>query len=218
MGILINIVWPEHSIERYIELSWTVTHLKERLELITGIPVAAQHLTLSPNVTVADSTITLDKLNIQPNTSLYVSDSRDQVEIDKLNSEDVEHFKISDEAYAARPDTFSKWKETHISTPSKIDQAWQKIYEKGIEIDQRCSVEGENKTRNGRVRFIGQVKGLPEGIWIGVEYDSPVGKNDGTFQGIRYFTANENYGSFLPPNRIQIIPCSPTNTDLNEEI
>lgn len=72
MGILINIVWPEHSIERYIELTWTVTHLKERLELITGIPVEAQHLTLSPNIVVTDSTITLDKLNIQPNTCLHV--------------------------------------------------------------------------------------------------------------------------------------------------
>ncbi|KAG4304388.1 hypothetical protein PORY_002098 [Pneumocystis oryctolagi] len=218
------------NIEKYIEPDWTVAHLKERLELITGIPVAAQQLTLSTGTVIENVTATLDTFDLTNCTHLYVSDTRDKTTIEESNKiddsyENSVHFQISDEAYAARPNTFAKWRDTHFEktnnnvTLSKTNRARQKIYEKGICIGEKCIVQGSNETRNGRVRFIGQVEGLPEGIWIGVEYDAPVGKNDGSFQGIRYFTASENHGSFLRPDRIKMCSPSPSiNTDSEEEI
>jgi len=40
----------------------------------------------------------------------------------------------------------------------------------------RCLVGSE---RRGTVRFVGSAEFSPTGVWIGVEYDEPVGKNDG---------------------------------------
>lgn len=140
-------------------------------------------------------------------------------------SEDTEHFKLSNEAYAARPNTFTKWRETHFEKMNdksaffRTNRALQKIHEKGICIGEKCIIKSTDQIRNGWVRFIGHVKGLPEGIWIGVEYDAPIGKNDGSFQGVRYFSANENCGSFLHPDRIEMCPPSPLmNADSEEEI
>ena len=33
--------------------------------------------------------------------------------------------------------------------------------------------------------------------WYGVELDDPVGRHDGTVQGVRYFAANDNHGVFV---------------------
>jgi len=35
--------------------------------------------------------------------------------------------------------------------------------------------------------FIGRVPELPLGFWVGIKYDEPVGKNDGSVKGVRYF-------------------------------
>lgn len=223
MGVPINIVSSQRNVERYVELNWTVSHFKERLELITGIPVDAQELSLSNDIVIMDTNATLDTLGLVPNTCIYVKDIRNKP--DEIESE-VTPFQLSDAAYAARSNTFVKWRKNHFpnssnnqSVLSKTEQTRKKIYEKGICVDQRCIVNGTDKNRNGWVRFIGEVKGLPEGFWIGVEYDVPVGKNDGSFQGVRYFTTNPNYGSFLPPDRIEMCPPSPSmSEDLNEEI
>ena len=48
-------------------------------------------------------------------------------------------------------------------------------------------------------RFVGQCAGLPKGFWVGVEYDEPVGKNDGSAKGTRYFKCADGYGGFVRP-------------------
>ncbi|KAG5440430.1 hypothetical protein PCK2_000563 [Pneumocystis canis] len=166
MGILVHIISPSRNVERYIEPNWTVTHLKERLELITGIPVAAQQLNLSTDKAIVDTDVTLDTLDLKPHTQIYVSDIRNETEIEETNtsdnpSENVAHFQLSDEAYAARPNTFSKWKETHLATTSDrhalsmTNLARQQIHQKGICINGRCMIQSANQTRYGWVRFIG---------------------------------------------------------------
>ena len=41
------------------------------------------------------------------------------------------------------------------------------------------------------------------GVWFGIELDKPVGKNDGSVNGRRYFTCKPNFGVFAPPSRVQ---------------
>lgn len=47
-------------------------------------------------------------------------------------------------------------------------------------INSRCKVTVQNAPhRLGTVMYTGEVEGLG-GIWIGVKYDEPLGKNDGS--------------------------------------
>ncbi len=37
--------------------------------------------------------------------------------------------------------------------------------------------------------FVGRVEGLPLGWWVGVKYDEPLGRNDGSVKGKKIFDA-----------------------------
>ena len=53
----------------------------------------------------------------------------------------------------------------------------------------------------GTIRFGGNTE-FHSGQWAGIELDSEVGKNDGSYGGIRYFTCKPKFGLFVPMNRI----------------
>ncbi|KAK4056088.1 hypothetical protein OIO90_002819 [Microbotryomycetes sp. JL221] len=56
----------------------------------------------------------------------------------------------------------------------------------------------------GHVRFVGQTS-FAAGKWVGVELDEAVGKNDGSVNGKRYFTTNEQQGVFVRPSQVRVL-------------
>uniref|UniRef100_A0A7N6A4L3 Kinesin family member 13Ba n=1 Tax=Anabas testudineus TaxID=64144 RepID=A0A7N6A4L3_ANATE len=58
---------------------------------------------------------------------------------------------------------------------------------------------GSNKA--GTVRYLGTTQ-FAEGVWVGVELDTPVGKNDGSIGGHRYFHCKPGYGVLVRPDRL----------------
>ncbi|KAM3877162.1 kinesin-like protein KIF13B [Diretmus argenteus] len=58
---------------------------------------------------------------------------------------------------------------------------------------------GTNKA--GTVRYIGTTE-FAEGVWVGVELDTPAGKNDGSVGGRQYFHCNPGYGVLVRPDRL----------------
>ena len=51
-----------------------------------------------------------------------------------------------------------------------------------IPIGARCEVESEEESlhKRGTVCFVGSTKFATTGVWVGVEYDEPIGRNDGS--------------------------------------
>uniref|UniRef100_A0ACB8F287 Uncharacterized protein n=1 Tax=Sphaerodactylus townsendi TaxID=933632 RepID=A0ACB8F287_9SAUR len=56
----------------------------------------------------------------------------------------------------------------------------------------------------GTLRFKG-LTSFAKGFWAGVELDKPEGRNNGTYDGIRYFDCKEKHGIFAPPQKISRI-------------
>ncbi|KAM8833692.1 dynactin subunit 1 isoform 3-T5 [Synchiropus picturatus] len=65
-------------------------------------------------------------------------------------------------------------------------------------------VEVIGKGQCGTVAYIGTTS-FASGKWVGVILDEPKGKNDGTVQGKRYFTCEENHGIFVRQSQIQLV-------------
>ncbi|XP_062502661.1 CAP-Gly domain-containing linker protein 4-like isoform X2 [Corticium candelabrum] len=55
----------------------------------------------------------------------------------------------------------------------------------------------------GVLRYIGPTQ-FADGVWLGIELKKPVGKNDGSVQGKRYFTCKPNFGILVRPSRATI--------------
>uniref|UniRef100_A0AC35F678 CAP-Gly domain-containing protein n=1 Tax=Panagrolaimus sp. PS1159 TaxID=55785 RepID=A0AC35F678_9BILA len=66
-----------------------------------------------------------------------------------------------------------------------------------FEIGQRIDTE---KVK-GRVAFYGETE-FSDGTWLGIILDEPLGKNNGTVQGKKYFECEDKYGIFIKPSQI----------------
>lgn len=108
----------------------------------------------------------------------------------------VEKYQISEEDYNARDNTYRKFKEEKL----KEDPTWTlqkeiakrtgKEYKEPISDEEYLAAEAQSVTvgsrcevypggKRGQVMYVGKVEGIPLGYWVGVQYDEPVGKNDG---------------------------------------
>lgn len=65
-------------------------------------------------------------------------------------------------------------------------------------------VEVTGKGQCGTVAYIGATL-FASGKWVGVILDEAKGKNDGTVQGKRYFTCEENHGIFVRQSQVSEI-------------
>lgn len=87
---------------------------------------------------------------------------------------------------------------------------------KGIEVGQRCRV-GRDDGRRGVVNFVGEIEGLGGEreagcVWVGVELDEPVGKNNGSVQvetaegkvAKRIWEGKEKFGVFARPEKVEV--------------
>lgn len=61
-------------------------------------------------------------------------------------------------------------------------------------------IVGESKP--GVIAFLGTTQ-FAKGDWAGVILDAPVGKNDGSVQGVRYFKCEPNHGVFARPEKLK---------------
>jgi tubulin-folding cofactor B len=90
---------------------------------------------------------------------------------------------------------------------AKVNALAEEVKHRGIEVGKRCRVGGDD-SRRGEVKYVGEVKEIPGGLgaWVGVHLDEPVGKNDGTVGGTRYWGQESvpKHGVFVRPERVEV--------------
>lgn len=181
--------------EQRLPAELPAAELRARLERITGVPPSAQQLALfsandvegerqtgraaciaSERVAALESLAAWDAAN---GMLLRVDDMRRDA---GLTEADVEKFELTDEQYAARRDTVRAYKEAHhLGRFAPEHSASTEVSELLPEMQPgaRCAVNtGDNFERRGTIRYVGATQ-FAQGPWVGVEYDEPVGKNDG---------------------------------------
>ena len=67
-----------------------------------------------------------------------------------------------------------------------------------LELNKRIKIKDDVY---GVLRYIGRVDGK-EGDWAGIELDTAIGSNDGTYEGKRYFVCEPRCGVFIRTNRL----------------
>ncbi|KAI1007498.1 hypothetical protein K3495_g722 [Podosphaera aphanis] len=230
--IPLQIISPNSCSERRITISWTIGQLKAKLEPITGIPPLSQKLTLKVGgqqsvdlAAVDEENMRLESFTLVPYAEIHVTDLRPVgMRPNFTDASQVAKFELPTEEYEKKSDSVLAWKKANKlgrfdpSAPSiklaKAQALETEIINRRIEVGQRCRVGGED-TERGVVMYIGEVKEIPggDGKWIGVQLDEPLGKNDGSLAGKRYWgkEGDPKSGVFVRPQRIEIGDFPPIN-------
>merc|ERR1719319_1789082 len=83
----------------------------------------------------------------------------------------------------------------------------------GDRVTMASSIAG---SKTGTLQYLG-VAEFAEGDWAGIELDAPLGKNDGSVNGKRYFQCKTNFGLFVPPYKIKKVAAIPSNGTYSSE-
>jgi tubulin-specific chaperone B len=127
----------------------------------------------------------------------------------------VEKYKISDEAYDKRKGTMREYiRQQRMQDPNfKLKPASNAPKEpkeapgpesvEGIKVGDRCEVMPG--ARRGVVRYVGEIAAISAGgYWVGVQFDEPVGHNNGSVKGVQIFSCPQGYGAFIRGNNITV--------------
>ncbi|KAG0357288.1 CAP Gly-rich domain-containing protein [Gamsiella multidivaricata] len=223
MSILnVYVTSENNSTELRLSKASTIDNIKIKLEPITGISSSSQQLQLYNNDMFVTSLeghppeTMLGAFPIEDYWTIQVIDTNPSRIKGQYNDVSlVQKFELPDEEYEKRTDSVLAFKKRNnlgrfndaASDSSSASATQNHVYEeavKNIKTGDRCEVDVGSGIlkRRGTVRFIGTTE-FQSGLWVGVQYDEPLGKNDGSVQGVRYFTCPANYGSFVRPDKVQ---------------
>ncbi|KAG7886353.1 hypothetical protein KL938_000006 [Ogataea parapolymorpha] len=226
------------SSERRICLNWTIEFFKSRLELVTGVPTPDQKVWIYKSADAAEreeitaqGSQTLSTYQIRPHTRIHVDNTNTKSVLRELEAEFSNSFGqlyvIDDEKYKQRRDSVLKWKMENCY--GEFDPRFQKKHSLSaqefenraelLRVGQSCEVLNGNTSKSGVIKFIGKVDEIDDGksIWVGVELNLPLGKNDGSLQGKRIFDCEKNHGCFVKPSKIRLLHTDPMMPSPNSE-
>ncbi|BGP31913.1 hypothetical protein JCM10296v2_003692 [Rhodotorula toruloides] len=215
--------------ERRIDPQSTVLQLKAKLEPITGIPTHVQLLSLRRTpadaghgagaggevvAVLENDERTLASYGIADYMTIRV-DSSDPRAASFANQfvddSQVEKFELTEEEYATRRDTILAYKKRNqlgrFAPSSSPAPSSAPSLSSDLVPGARCEVAlSPELRRRGIVRFVGPTEfGAKDGsVWVGVEWDEPVGKNDGAVEGKRYFQTGPLRASFVRPDKVTV--------------
>ncbi|KAG7811534.1 hypothetical protein KL921_001800 [Ogataea angusta] len=226
------------SSERRICLSWTIEFFKSRLELITGVSTLDQKIWIYKSADAAEreemtavGSQTLSAYNIRPHTRIHVDDTNAKSVLRELEAEfsddTGQHYVMADEKYKQRRESVLKWKkencygefDPHFQTRNPLSAQEIENETRFLKVGQSCEVLNGNTSKSGVIKFVGKIDEIDNGrcIWVGVGLDLPLGKNDGSLKGKRYFDCEKNHGCFVKPSKIRLTHFDPMLSSPNIE-
>ncbi|CAE6482486.1 unnamed protein product [Rhizoctonia solani] len=234
--IRLHVSSPDTFSERKYDLHTTIGQLKGKLESVTGIAPESQRLTVHRSADEQDSTPLhildddsrpLGFYSLSDMMLLKVADTNANSLTGQFTDvSNVEKFELTDEEYQKRKDTVLAYKQVNkigrFADSAQAPTAHVHTAPPEIKPGARCKVEtegGDMDMKRGVVRFVGPTKFGKEGTgdWVGIEYDEPVGKNDGSVQGEKYFTCPDKHGAFVRPERVTVGDFPPIDPFADEQ-
>eukprot|EP00752_Nemacystus_decipiens_P002084 g1994.t1 len=220
-------------IELKFDLSQTIGDVKGKIYTHSGTNPGMQKLSLRSGgqtlCLLEDDSKMLGFYGVQSGMEIHVTDD-DPFSLSRGGGlEDVsqvQKYRMSEEDYDKRKGTLRSWvKEQKAKDPKWVEPWIEKEREakkaasaaskapsdepppgedsvKGIAVQQRCEVQPGG--RRGVVEFVGEVEGLQAGYWVGVRFDEPVGRGDGTVRGKRVFECGKGFGGFVRGKNVAV--------------
>lgn len=199
----------------------TITELKGKLEMIVGAPASCMDLELFSVSDqflqkLDDNEALLGSFPVDDNCRVHVIDRSGGQLGEFTDVSKVEKFELSDDAYDKRTDSARSFMKKQrvgryndeemakkkAEVASREDE--QKAAAEAISVGSRCQVQVVGQpSKLGTVMFVGTTDFKP-GYWVGVKYDEPLGKNDGSVNGKRYFECPNKYGAFVKPLSVTV--------------
>ncbi|KAJ8256398.1 hypothetical protein COCON_G00185500 [Conger conger] len=199
----------------------TLAEFKSKLEMVVGSPAACMDLQLFSASDkflqkMEDNEALLGSYPVDDDCRIHVTD-RSGAQIGEFNDlSKVEKYEIAEDDYDKRTDSvrsfLKKKKVGHFDegkmAQRELDKAERDLEEKAaaetIAVGNRCQVlVAGQPTKVGTVMFVGTTDFKP-GFWVGVKYDEPLGKNDGSVNGKQYFECQPKYGAFVKPQTVKV--------------
>ena len=162
-------------------------------------------------VEMSDNAQTLAHYGPQEFQYIHITDTSGTVVANEWDDvSKVEKYVMTDKDYDKRTDTFRNFvKEKRKTNPDfmkadggSIYEDFQKEESEKITVGQRCQLTTGD--RRGEVKYVGKVKELGAGYWVGVELDEPTGNCNGKAKGKQYFEVGPSFGIFVRPNECQV--------------
>ncbi|XP_050453677.1 tubulin-folding cofactor B-like [Cataglyphis hispanica] len=218
-------------VERRFQKGITIDEFKGKLELLTGGNPATMTIEVYDK---NDKLVCKLEEGQRPLGSYPIDDGMRIHVIDNFSctTEDlnrVEKFEISEEEYAKKTDTVKAFLEKNKLGKYNEEEMKKKMEKKREEeaeerlaslckVGDRCEVSVPNlPRRRAIILYVGKTE-FKEGWWIGVRYDEPLGKNDGSIGGKRYFECPPKYGGFVKPMHVNVGDFPEEDFDLDEEL
>ncbi|XP_026994698.1 tubulin-folding cofactor B [Tachysurus fulvidraco] len=209
------------EVSRRFNRGLTIAEFKSKLELVIGCPAASMDLQLFDTSdkflqNIDDNEALLGSYPVDDNCRIHVIDRSGSLTGVFSDLSKVEKYEISKESYEKRTDSVRNFKKNmkigsfnEENMAKKTEALSQKEEEEKaalalITVGKRCQVQVVGQpTKIGTVMFVGTTDFKP-GYWVGVKYDEPLGKNNGSVNGKQYFECEPNYGAFVKPLSVTV--------------
>ncbi|XP_023838429.1 tubulin-folding cofactor B [Salvelinus sp. IW2-2015] len=199
----------------------TIAEFKGKLEMVVGTPASSMELQLFSTTDkfmqkLDDNEALLGSYPVDDDCKIHVIDRSGAQSGEFSDLSKVEKFEIPDEVYEKRTDSvrsfmkkqrvgrFNEEETAKKEAELVAREAEEEAAAAAIGVGNRCQVQVVGlPTKIGTVMYVGTVDFKP-GHWVGVKYDEPLGKHDGSVKEKRYFECENKYGAFVRPLTVTV--------------